>query len=50
MSRSDTKHIKYLVYEYQHLVDSANIDSDAMLQMALDIKVLSLYFVTFRIV
>lgn len=36
---ADPKHITYILYEYQQLVDSSNIDSDIMLQIALDVKV-----------
>ena len=36
-SGNEKKHIKYIVYEYEDLIDSSNMSTAKMLQIALDI-------------
>ena len=38
-SGNEKKHIKYIVYEYEDLIDSSNMSTAKKLQIALDIQV-----------
>lgn len=43
ISGKETKHIQYIVYEYEDLIDSSNMSTKKMLQIALDVQVCTPY-------